>query len=105
MQRDYLPINKELIPYTFSILLGEEMFDIRVDYNSLADMFTLSLYKNEELICAGEPVIYGVQLWKDVFVAGKYPNVKITPIDESGETDAVTWDNLNETVFLVVDEE
>ena len=100
--RDRIEINKELIPYTFDILLGGEMFNIRVDYNSYADMFTLTIYKDGELICAGEPVIYGVPLWGDVYEAGKYPAVDIIPLDESGEANAVTWDNFNETVFLVI---
>ena len=38
-----------------------------------------------------------------VFVNGKYPAVDIVPYDESGENNAVTFDNLNETVFLCID--
>lgn len=101
--RERLEINKELIPYTFDILLGGVQFGVRVDYNTKGDMFTLSLYKEDELICAGEPLIYGVPLWKDVYMPDKYPAITIIPIDESGEATAVTYDNLNRTVFLVVD--
>lgn len=101
--RDRIEINKDLIPYKFDILLGGEMFAIRVNYNKYLDMFTLDLYKNKELICAGEPIIYGKPLWEDVYIAGKYPIVTIVPIDESGETTAVTYDNLGRTVFLTID--
>lgn len=100
---DTIPINKELVPYTFSIELAGEMFDIRVDYNSVGDTFVLSLWKDNELVCAGEPIIYGVPLWKDVYKAGKFPAVDIIPIDASGETSKVTYDNLGRTVVLALD--
>ena len=101
--RDRIEITKELIPYTFEISLADEIFTITVNYNAYADMFTFSLEKDGETVCAGEPRIYGIPLWKDVFVCGKYPEVEIIPIDESGNMSSVTFENLNETVFLTID--
>lgn len=101
--KDRIEINKDLIPYTFDILLSDEVFTIRVDYNRAADLITLRLEKDGEIICAGEPIIYGVPLWKDVFIANKYPALIVIPKDEAGEMSAVTYDNLNDTVFLLVD--
>lgn len=101
---DRIEINKDLIPYSFDILLAGETFNIRVDYNQTADMFTLALRKDDELVCAGEPIIYGKPLWEDVFTNGKYPALNIIPIDESGEMNSVTFDNLNRTVFLLIDD-
>lgn len=101
--KDRMEIEKSLIPYTFDILLSGEIFTIRVDYNKVADLIVLSLSKDGEVICSGEPLIYGVPLWKDVFVANKYPAIVIVPKDEAEEMNAVTYDNLNETVFLVID--
>lgn len=100
---DRIEITKSMIPYTFEISLADETFEITVNYNAYADMFTLSLEKDGETICAGEPIIYGVSLWKDVFVCGKYPEVEIVPIDESGNMNSVTFENFNDTVFLTVD--
>ena len=101
--KDRIEIKKSLIPYNFNILLAGEVFNIRVDYNKAADLFVLRLEKNGETICAGEPVIYGVPLWQDVFVSGKYPVLVIVPLDEAQNMNAVTYDNLNETVFLIID--
>lgn len=101
--KDTIEIKKSLIPYTFNILLAGEEFTIRVDYNKTADMFVLRLEKDGEVICAGEPIVYGVPLWKDVFLANKYPALTITPLDEAKEMNAVTYGNLNETVFLIID--
>ena len=99
---DRIEITKSLIPYKFDILLGDEIFTITVNYNASADMFTLSLEKNGEMICLGEPIIYGVPLWQDSYVCGKYPELEIIPIDESGDMNSVTFDYLNRTVYLSI---
>lgn len=101
--RDYIEINKELIPYTFDISLADEIFTLEIKYNTTVDLFTVGLYKEGELICAGEPIIYGQPLFSDLFINGKYPELTIIPLDESENANAVTYDNLNETVYLVVD--
>lgn len=100
---DRIEITKSMIPYTFEISLADEIFEITVNYNYSANMFTLSLAKDGEIICAGEPIVYGVPLWKDVFICGKYPEVDIVPLDESGNRSSVTFEGLNETVFLTID--
>lgn len=97
-----IEINKGLIPYTFSILLGEEIFNFRIDYNNTAGFFTVSLTKNGETLCSGEPIVYGMPLFGDIKTRGEFPKVDITPIDESGEACAVTFDNLSSTVLLSV---
>ena len=51
--RDRIEITKELIPYTFEISLADEIFTITVNYNAYADMFTFSLEKDGETVCAG----------------------------------------------------
>lgn len=99
---DRLTINKELIPYNFTIVLGSEMFGIDVDYNETADLFTLTLYKDDVLI-ATEPIIYNVPLFNDIYMVGRYPILTIIPLDESNQETAVTWDNFDTTVFLCVD--
>ena len=103
MVRDRMAINKSLIPYKFDITLAGEVFQLGIKYNEFADMFTISLSKDKELICSGEPIIYGVPLFQDIYVSGKYPALRIVPIDESQENNAVTWDNFEETVFLIID--
>lgn len=109
MKSDIIEINKNLIPYEFEILLSDETFKIGVNYNEVADIFVLDLAKrNEDTgefedVCIGEPVMYGVPLWQDVFASGRYPALTIIPLDESEETNAVTFDTLGRTVFLTVD--
>ena len=100
---EILEINKELLPYECEVQLGSEVFGLHFAYNASAELFTVDLYKDGELICAGEPIVYGVPLWNDVYKADTFPPVEIIPIDPSGESCAVTFDNLGVTVLLMID--
>lgn len=103
MTRDRIEINKNLVPYRFNITLGGEVFEMGVKYNEYADMFTVSLKKNGEEICSGEPLVYGRALFEDIYVNGKYPALRMVPYDDSGQNTEVTKNNLENTVFIVID--
>ena len=98
----FIEINKNLIPYKFNISLSGELYEMRIDYNDTANLFTVSLAKDNVTLCTGEPIIYGKPLFGDLMNRGDFPKATITPIDESGESNAVTYDNLSTTVFLRV---
>lgn len=100
---EVLQIKKEILPYECSIQLGGEIFGLLFKHNATADLFTVDLFKNGELVCAGEPIVYGQPLWGDVYKACVFPAVEIIPKDPSGECNAVTFDNLGRTVKLIVD--
>lgn len=100
---EVLEIKKDLLPYECTIQLAGEVFGLRFNYNATADLFTVDLYKEGELICAGEPIVYGKPLWGDVYRAGSFPALEIIPKDPSGESNAVTFDNLGRTVLLIID--
>lgn len=102
MKYDTITINKSLMPYSFQILLGGELFEFTVLYNETYGYFTAELRKNGMLVCAGEKIVYGKKLFEEIYVAGKFPAVDIIPLDLSGEHDAVTFDNLSETVHLII---
>lgn len=102
--RDRIPVEKELIPYSYDILLGAEQFNLEFHYNKTADLFTVTLSKDDEVIVYNEPIIYGVPLFKDLYQSGIYPALDIVPLDESGQEKTVTYDNFGVTVFLTVDQ-
>lgn len=110
MKYDVIEIDTSRVPYEFNIVLADETFLIGVEYNETGEFFTLSLSKLDETtgeyveVCAGEPVVYGVPLWKDVYRSDKFPSLVIVPYDESGEANSVTFDNLGRNVFLIVDD-
>lgn len=99
--KDRIIINKDLIPYRFSILLGDIWFELLVKYNEYADMFTVGLYRDNICLCAGEPLVYGKALFQE-FYTPQFPALTIIPVDEAGNNNTVTWENFGETVFLSV---
>lgn len=102
MKYDTIEINKELVPYSFSILLCGELFDFIIDYNESYGFFTAGLSKNGKTICSGEKIVYGKPLFETIYEYGKFPDVEIIPFDISGDYKEVTFDNLSETVHLIL---
>ena len=94
-----IDIFKNDIPYRFEIVLGE-LFEFEVNYNTQYDYFTLDLLKDGEVVIQGEKILYGKELFSN------YPHIDaprgITPKDLAGIENRVTFNNLGEMVFLVV---
>lgn len=103
MQRDKIIVDKTIMPCTFDILLGDELFNLTVSHNKTHDFFTVALKKDGETICEGEPVVYGFPLFADFYQPGLYPAIDIVAFDQSGKENAVTFQTFGETVFLTVD--
>jgi hypothetical protein len=100
--RDRIPIKKDLIPYGFDIILGSDKFNLRFAYNKVADLFTCRLKRGNEILGI-DALIYGVELFGDIYRSGSFPMLRIEPIDESDEAKEITWDNFTHTVFLTID--
>ena len=96
---NYIDINKDLIPYTFDITLESETYTFRINYNSIADFFTVDLSKNGEVIIVGEKLVYAKPLFLTTELKDT-PKIDILPFDLSGKADRITFENLNESVFL-----
>lgn len=103
--RDRIIINTDLVPYSFDILLAAEWYTMRVDYNSKADVYTISLFKNGEPLVYNEPIMYGEPLFADVYRAGVFPPVDIVAWDESMQETTATSSNFGKTVFLTIDQD
>lgn len=103
--RDVIEIEKELLPYNFDIELAGEEFNIEINYNKAANLFTATLMKDDEVLVYNEPIIYGVELFADVYISDKFPMISIVPFDQSGQENAVTYENFGETVLLTIDDE
>lgn len=95
----YIEIDKASIPYRFEIVLAEVVWQFEVRYNQEHDFFSVDLLKDDELIVAGEKIVYGRPLFS-TFVAINKPAIDIIPLDLAGNATRAGWDELNETVFL-----
>ncbi|MEG0470786.1 MAG: hypothetical protein RR588_00470 [Solibacillus sp.] len=96
---EYIEIDKAEIPYSFEVELANEIFEIEVNYNQAHDFFTVDLFKEGIALVIGEKLILNRPLFRNS-VDIDLPQVKIIPKDRAGEAKRITYDNLNETVFL-----
>ena len=103
--RDIIEVDKDLMPCNFNIVLGGEEFNMAFMYNKTADLFTCTLSKEGVVLVYNEPVIYGVEMFADIYKSGLFPMVAIVPLDEAGIETAVTYDNFGKTVFLTIADE
>lgn len=103
--RDIIEVEKELMPYNFNIVLAGEEFNMAFMYNKTADLFTCTLTKDGVIMVHNEPLIYGVELFKDVYKADYFPALTIVPIDEAGIENKITYSNFGKTVFLTIDDQ
>lgn len=97
-----ISIDKDDVPYEFDIELGGTMYTFLVKYNDLMDVFTVDLFKEDGApLVYGEPLIYGRPLF-DALSSVELPSVQLIPFDVADKEDRVSYDNMNETVFLYV---
>ena len=99
----YIEIDKEAIPYRFEIELANEIFEMEVNYNESYDFFTIDLYKNNTPLILGEKLILDRPLFENS-VNIELPKVKIVPKDRANVAKRITFDNMNESVFLYLEE-
>lgn len=102
--RDYIEIKKDLVPYSFNILLADEWFELTVSHNTLADMYTVALRKDGALV-ATDALVLDTPLFRDVYMPGKFPAVTVVPYAPAGTATEVNSKTLGESVFLSIDDE
>lgn len=103
MTDEYIDIDKNEIPYAFEMELAGEIFEFEVNYNQAHDFFTLDLFKNGGALVVGEKLILNRPLFRNR-IDIQLPKVQIIPLDRANSATRITYENLNETVFLYVNE-
>lgn len=103
-----LEIEKELIPYYFTLDYREKVYEIGIKYNAEYDFFTLDLFllenQQKRTIVLGEKIMYGKMLFSSSYYVDK--NLpKLIPWDFTNTVDRVGWRELGENVCLVVVED
>ncbi|QDQ03149.1 hypothetical protein FOH38_23395 [Lysinibacillus fusiformis] len=98
---EYIDINKDDIPYSMEIELVGEVFEIEFNYNRAHDFFTVDLFKNGKALVIGEKLKLNRPLFRNR-VGLDLPKVQIIPKDRANSAKRITYENLNETVFLYV---
>ncbi len=97
----HIDVQKDQIPYAFSIKLTDRTYRLTVNYNDTGGFFTVDLATTTgEILCYGEVLRLGKPLF-EAFSDERYPLPVIVPLCVSGDAiDEILWDNLSDTVKL-----
>lgn len=102
---EYIEIDKNQVPYSFSFDHRGNIFEIDIRYNDEYDYFTADLYilKDSEKVTLilGEKIM----LSQLMFVSVAYLNIAIPlfiPYDFSETVERVGWDEMDDIVLAVV---
>lgn len=102
--RDSIEIDLNSIPYSFDVDIEDDTYTLTIQYNEILEQYTVDLaFIDGTKIISGEPMILGVPLWYGRS-SPDLPVWSIVPMDESGQADRVSPDNLEQTVFLLIDD-
>lgn len=86
--RQYIPIDTDNLPDTFDIDLAGENYTLRIDYNSVADFYTITIMQDDETILEQEPVVLNQLVGIDI-PDSRLPKTDLRVMDETGNaTDA-----------------
>jgi len=103
-ERDQIEVDKEDLPYQFDLDVENTTYTFSFQYNDVLQVFTVDLYDSDgNAIILGEPLILNQPLWygRD---DERLPVWDIVPMDESGQTTELTYDNFGVSVFLLIDD-
>ncbi len=102
---EYIPVDTEKVPYSFHIKLGDRTYVFTIKYNAQAQLHTvdLKIASTGEVLCYGDPVLYGRALFNTV-EDERFPQPVIIPYCIHGSVDRVTVENLGRTVQLYLHE-
>lgn len=98
---NYIDIDKSKVPYEFEMEFDGEIYQFEILYNSFADFFTANLFKNHEPVIMGEKIVLHQPLF-DGYEHLNIPMLIVIPYDTTEEALRITYENLNEDVFLYV---
>lgn len=100
--RNYIPVDVDDLPDIFEIKIVDEIYVIRVDYNSFADFYTITIQKDEKTLIQQEPLILGQLVGIDI-PDSRLPRIDIRVMDETKKAIDAGQGNFGENVKLYFD--
>ncbi|EJW19121.1 hypothetical protein M5X00_28855 [Paenibacillus alvei] len=91
-------IDKDLVPYSFDMDLGDRTYTFEVRYNSTHDYFTVDLSEGDTPLALGVKLVWGVPLFVSMETR-EFPLELIVPYGDNPE-EQITWDTLGRSVHL-----
>lgn len=82
--RQYIPVNINGLPDIFDIKLAGEVYTLRIDYNTVADFYTITIFKDGETLLEQEPLVLDQLVAIDIPDTG-LPRIDMRVMDETGQ--------------------
>lgn len=100
--RQYIPVNTDDLPDIFDITLAGEVYTLRLDYNSVADFYTLTIMQDGETILEQEPLVLNQLVGIDI-PDSRLPRTDIRVMDEANNAKDAGKGELGYDVQLYLD--
>lgn len=95
MNLKYLPIKRENIrrrPYNLITVIDGSPLNFIIHWNPIAEAFFFDLYDREgDSITLSKKIVYAVDMLD--ILDDRLPDKKIVPLDPTGQTSKITFDN------------
>lgn len=91
-------IDKDLVPYSFDMDLGDRTYTFEVRYNFTHDYFTVDLSEGDTPLALGVKLVWGMPLFVSMETR-EFPLELIVPYGNNPE-EQITWDTLGQSVHL-----
>lgn len=100
--RQYIPVNTDDLPDIFDITLAGEVYTLRLDYNSVADFYTLTIMQDGETLLEQEPLVLNQLVGIDI-PDSRLPRTDIRVMDEANNAKDAGKGKLSYDVQLYLD--
>lgn len=102
---EYIDINPDKVPYTFSVKLADKTYTLTIKYNDIGGFYTVDLVTlTGEVLAFGDPIRYGRAMFNSI-EDERFPLPVIVPYCLTGEDfSVVTPENLGSSVRLYLHE-
>lgn len=100
--RQYIPVNTDDLPDIFDITLAGEVYTLRMDYNSVADFYTLTIMQDGETLLEQEPLVLNQLVGIDI-PDSRLPRTDIRVMDEANNAKDAGKGELGYDVQLYLD--
>ena len=100
--RQYIPVNTDDLPDIFDITLAGEVYTLRLDYNSVADFYTLTIMQDGETLWEQEPLVLNQLVGIDI-PDSRLPRTDVRVMDEANNAKDAGKGELGYDVQLYLD--
>lgn len=100
--RQYIPVNTDDLPDIFDITLAGEVYTLRLDYNSVADFYTLTIMQDGETLLEQEPLVLNQLVGIDI-PDSRLPRTDVRVMDEANNAKDAGKGELGYDVQLYLD--